>query len=291
MNILILGATGNTGSIIVNQLKKKQANFGVMVTRYKDAEKLELQEKQIRIGNFDDVASLVEAFEGVNRIYVLTPIHAKARDWVKNIIVAAKTANVKHLVKQSGLKASKDATSEVIREHAITDGLIKESGIDYTLIQPNTFFQNFYANLASINAEGRFYSSLGETAVSLVDINDVAGVAVAALTEDGHVGKTHLITGPESLTSSQQAKILSEAIGKEISYIDLPEQALIGGLKEAGFGDWLSEKLGEMITWFTEGDYGFTTHTVEEVLGRKPRSFADFADELALSIDKTKKQY
>ena len=288
MTILVMGATGNTGSAIVNQLKEKQADFSVVATTNEAATTLSLENERIRIGDFDDIASLTEALKGIQRVYLLTPIHPYATTWVKNVIQAAKEAGVKHIVKQSGLKASLDATSEVIREHAYTDNLIKQSGLDYTLIQPNTFFQNFYGNLPSINAEGRFYSSLGDTALSLVDINDVAAVAVAALTQSGHEGKTHHVTGSEALTSSEHAKLLSAASGKDITYIDIPEAALVGALKQAGLRDWLSEKLGEMITWFKQGDYGLVTNTVEAVTGRKPRTFAEFAQELSHSIEGVK---
>jgi len=285
MTILVMGATGNTGSIIVNQLKEKQVDFSVMATANEDTTKLGLDKGQVRTGDFNDLLSLTAAFQGVQRVYLLTPIHPSSTAWVENVIAAAKEAGVRHIVKQSGLKASLDATSEVIRGHAHTDNLIKQSGLDYTLIQPNTFFQNFYANLPSINAEGRFYSSLGDTALSLVDINDVAAVAVAALTERGHAGKTHHITGSEALTSSQHAQLLSDASGKAITYIDIPETALVGALKEAGLGNWLSDALGGMITWFTQGDYALTTNTIEEVTGRKPRTFAEFAQELSHSIE------
>ena len=286
MNILVLGATGNTGSVIVNQLKENQADFGIMANDHSDTSKLGLEENQIRIGNFDDVASLVTAFQGVEKIYVLTPIHPKAQEWVENIVTAAKEAGVKHLVKQSGYKARKDAQSGPIRVHAITDDLIKNSGLDYTLIQPNMFFQYFYLNLETINAEGNFYSCFGDTALSLVDINDVAAVAVKALTEDGHSGKTYCLTGPEALTSAQHAALLTTASGKQINYVDIPKEALIGAYKQAGLGDWLAVEFGEMFEWFTVGDYTSVTDTVENVLGRKPRNFADFSQELAHSIEK-----
>ncbi|TCI84803.1 SDR family oxidoreductase [Tenacibaculum sp. M341] len=286
MEILVLGATGNTGSLIVNQLKEKQVDFGIMATKNSDTTKLGLEENQIRIGDFNDIESLITVFEGVEKIYVLTPIHPKAQEWVENIVSAAKTANVKHLVKQSGFKARKDALSGPIRVHAITDELIKKSGLDYTLIQPNMFFQYFYLNLETINAEGNFYSCFGDTALSLVDINDVVDIAVKALTEDGHAGKTYCLTGPESFTSAKHAELLTEVSGKQINYVDIPKEALIGAYKQAGLGDWLAVEFGEMFEWFTVGDYTSVTDTVETVLGRKPRSFTEFSKELAHSIKK-----
>ncbi|WP_299628370.1 SDR family oxidoreductase [uncultured Tenacibaculum sp.] len=286
MEILVLGATGNTGSLIVNQLKEKQVDFGIMATKNSDVAKLGLQQNQIRIGDFNDIESLITAFEGVEKIYVLTPIHPKTQEWVENIVSAAKTANVKHLVKQSGFKARKDALSGPIRVHAITDELIKNSGLDYTLIQPNMFFQYFYLNLETINTEGNFYSCFGDTALSLVDINDVVDIAVKALTEDGHAGETYCLTGPESLTSAKHAELLTDASGKQINYVNIPKEALIGAYKQAGLGDWLAVEFGEMFEWFTVGDYTSVTNTVETVLGRKPRSFTDFSKEMAHSIEK-----
>lgn len=285
MKILVLGATGNTGSVILKQLKEKRSDFSIMTTSRDNSESLGLLAEQVRTGNYDDVPSMVAAMEGINRIYLVMPMHPDMIAWVKNVIAAAKKANVKHIVKQSGLSANSSAKSQIVRDHAVSDLLIKESGIDYTLIQPNSFFQNLYGNLPTINAEGCFYLPLGEAPLSLVDINDVAGVAVAALTEEGHAGKTHLITGAEALTSSEQAKLLSEASGKTITYVNVPQEAVANALKEAGMGEWLSENLAEMLAWFAEGNYGQVTDTIQTVLGREPRAFADFAKELVQSIE------
>jgi uncharacterized protein YbjT (DUF2867 family) len=285
MNILVLGATGNTGSAIVKQLKAKKADFGIMTSSKESAVALELREDQIRIGDFDDVASLTVAMEGISRIYLVMPMHPKTVDWVANVITAAKQAQVQHIVKQSGLNASITAKSQIIRDHAVTDELIRNSGLSFTLIQSNSFFQNLYGNLPTINSEGQFYAPLGNSSHSLVDMNDVASVAVAALTEEGHEGKTHRITGSESLTSAEQAKLLSEASGKEIIYVDIPKEALAEALKGFGMDSWTSEKIAEMMAWFAEEKgYSEVYNTIEDVLGRKPRPFSDFAQELSHSI-------
>jgi len=286
MNILVLGATGNTGSAIVNQLKEKEADFSILTSNKDSAAALELREDQIRVGDFADIPSLVAAMNGVSRIYLVMPMHPNTVEWVSNVITAAKQADVQHIVKQSGLNASVSATSQIISDHAATDELIKDSGLTFTLIQPNSFFQNHYGNLATINSDGQFYAPLGNSSHSIVDMNDVASVAVAALTEQGHENKIHRITGSESLSSAEQAKRLSEASGKEITFVDIPKESLEEALNGMGMDSWTSEKIAEMLAWFAaEKGYSEVYNTVEEVLGRKPRSFSDFAVELSHSIE------
>jgi uncharacterized protein YbjT (DUF2867 family) len=284
MDILVLGATGNTGSAIVKKLKEKQADFGVLTSQSDNAEKLALDETQVRVGDFDDVDSLKNAMQGVSRIYLVMPISPETVAWTENVIAAAKASGVKHIVKQSGLNARSDANSAIIRDHAKTDAIIMSSGLEYTIIQPNSFFQNFYGNLPTIKAEGSFYLPLGQTAHSLVDINDVAHVAAAVLTGDGHTGKVYQITGAEALTSADQAKLLSDASGKDITYVDVPKEAVEAALNGFGMDPWLSHNLAEMMAWFAEGDYAPVYDTVERVLGRAPRSFSDFAEEFSHSI-------
>ena len=120
--------------------------------------------------------------------------------------------------------------------------------------------------------------------VDEADIHDVAAVAVAALTELGHAGKTYLLTGSEALTSAEQATLLSKASGKEITYVEVPKEGLEAALKGYGMDAWQADKLSELLAWFAKGNYYQVSNTIETVLGRKPRTFADFAQELAHSI-------
>ncbi len=165
-----------------------------------------------------------------------------------------------------------------------TDALIQSSGLTYTIIQPNSFFQNLYGNLPTINATGQFYMPLGDKALSVVDINDVADLAAAVLTQDGHEGKTYKITGPQALSMAEQAQILSQASGKDIQYVNVPKEAVQSALLDAGMDDWSAKNISELLAWFAEGPYSEVTATVETVLGRKPRPFADFAEEFAHAV-------
>jgi uncharacterized protein YbjT (DUF2867 family) len=286
MKILVLGATGNTGSEVVRQLSDINAEFGIMARNENAAEKLGLTAEQVRIGNYDNVDAMTAAMQGIEKIYVAMPAHPDNLVWTENVVAAAKAANIRQIVKLSGMGAKADAGSEIIRTHVATDDVVKASGIDYTIVQPNSFFQNLYGSLAIINAMGKFFLPLANAKQSVIDVRDVAAVVVTALTQSGHENQTYLISGPEALTFTEQAEILSQAAGKEIEYVAVPEEAAAAAMKEAGMDNWLAEKLAEIMAWFSEGHYAEVTDTVEKVTGNKPRNFRDFAAEFAYSVEK-----
>lgn len=286
MEILVLGATGNTGSEVVKQLKEAGADFGIMARSADAANKLDLNPNQVRVSNYDDVETMTKALEGVKKIYVAMPAHPSNQQWIENTVVAAKAAGVELIVKLSGMGAKADAGSEIIRTHVLTDDIVKASGIAYTIVQPNSFFQNLYGSLPTINAMGQFFLPLAQAKQSVIDIRDVAAVVVTALTQSGHENQTYLISGPEALTFAEQAAILTEVSGKQIDYIAVPQEAAESAMKGAGMDNWTAEKLAEIMAWFGEGHYASVTDTVERVTGNKPRTFRAFAEEFSAVIEK-----
>jgi uncharacterized protein YbjT (DUF2867 family) len=284
MDTLILGATGNTGSEVVRQLKQTNARFGVMARDPGAADKLGLTPDQVRVGRFDDAGSMVGAMTGIKKIYVAMPAHPDNVAWMENVLTAAKTAGVEHIVKLSGMGASADAGSEIIRTHVVTDDLVKASGITYTIVQPNSFFQNLYGSLATINATGKFFMPLGQAKQSVIDIRDVAAVVVNTLTKPGHGNQTYLLSGPEALTFAEQAAILSQVSGKPIEYVAVSQDAAEAAMKDAGMDEWTASRLAEILAWFSEGHYAQVTDTVKAVTGHPARSFKTFAEEFATQI-------
>ena len=281
MTILVLGATGNTGSEVVQQLKQKNAAFRVMVRNTQSAAPLCLADDQVRLGNFDDIDSLTRTMDGITSVYLAMVAHQDNQKWVENVITAMKAAGAKHLVKLSGIGATEDAGSEIIRVHAKTDKMVQGSGLDYTLIQPNSFYQNLFGSVETIKNSNQFFLPLKDVKQSVVDIRDVAAVAVAALIDTGHAGKTYLLSGPQSLSFAEQAKILSDAAGKDIQYIHVPKEAAEEAMSSSGMDPWLAAHLAEIMDWFTQGSYDYVTDDIEQVLGRPARTFAAFAKEFA----------
>ena len=109
----------------------------------------------------------------MDRLYVAMPAHPDNEAWMGNVSSAAKNAGVRHIVKLSGMGASLDAGSDIIRVHAKTDALLKASGLAYTLLQPNSFYQNTFSAIPTIRSQGAIYMSLGDSRQSFIDIRDV----------------------------------------------------------------------------------------------------------------------
>ncbi|MDJ0782629.1 MAG: SDR family oxidoreductase [Desulfosarcinaceae bacterium] len=272
--LLIAGATGNTGSEVVRQLSAAEIPFSALIRDRRKAP--EIPNATWVEGNFTDRDSLAAAFDGHDRIYVAMPAHPDNAQWMHHLLDAAQSAGVRHVVKLSGMGANLAAGSEIIRVHAQTDALLKASGIAYTLLQPNSFYQNILSAIATIQAEGAIYISLGESRQSFIDIRDVAAVAVKALTEAGHAGKTYLLSGPEALSFHDLAEKVSKAIGKPVTYHPISDAQMQAGLLKAGLSEWEAEKLAEIFSWFAKGGYEAVTPDVESVLGRPPLRFDDF---------------
>lgn len=117
--------------------------------------------------------------------------------------------------------------------------------------------------------------------VSIVDVRDIAAVAVKALTDDDrndrYNNKTYLITGPEALSYHQDAEILSNATGKKIDYVNITDEEARGAMKEIGMNDWLINTISDLYTYFRKGYASQVFSAFEEVTGKKPITFAQFA--------------
>jgi uncharacterized protein YbjT (DUF2867 family) len=212
---------------------------------------------------------------------LLTPDVPNAHEFASNLVNEAKKAEVIHIVKQSIMGADLKADVGTMRLHRQAEKIIEQSGIPFTFLRPNEFMQNFINfHSHSIKSNNAFYIPLEDAKVSVVDVRDIAAVAVKSLTENGnnkHNNKTYLITGPESLSYNQMAEILSNATGKKISYVNVSEEEARGAMKEMGMDDWLINTISELFNYFRKGYASQVYSGVEEITGKKPTTFAQFA--------------
>ncbi|MBK5968895.1 MULTISPECIES: NmrA family NAD(P)-binding protein [Thiorhodovibrio] len=262
--VLVLGATGKTGRRIVSSLK----NLGVPV----------------RLGSrsaspafdWNNAASWDDCLEGVTKIYInYAPDLAMpgATDAISELVSRARSADVKHLVLLSGRGEAEAQACEAI---------IRHSGIDWTIVRASWFNQNF--------SEGAFGDMVRAGQITLpdvstpepfVDVDDIAEVAVVALTQPGHAGELYEVTGPRLLTLADVAEELSQATGRTIHYRPVTHDAFVQGVGDSGVPRDVLWMLDYLFATVLDGRNAYLTDGVQRALGREPKDFSDYAREIA----------
>src|ERR687894_1604122 len=220
--ILVSGATGNNGTEILKRLATGDVQARAMVRNLDRASAIALPDAELVEGDFDRPETLLAALAGVERAFLLTNSSERAQAQQIAFIDAARQSGVVHVVKLSQFEADVNAPDRFRRYHAVVEAALQASGLAYTILRPNLYMQgllNFRSTIATQNA---FYAAAGDAKVSMVDVRDNAEVAVAALTEFGHEGKIYDLTGPKALTHTKMAEDLSETLGRQVSFIDIP---------------------------------------------------------------------
>ncbi|OGP78263.1 MAG: NAD(P)-dependent oxidoreductase [Deltaproteobacteria bacterium RBG_16_49_23] len=276
--ILVTGATGNIGLQIVKQLSVLGENVRAAVHSAKNvpiikeagAEPVEL--------DFNRPETLRDAFRGIEKVYLLTPLVPNMVEMGAHLVEEAKKGGVKYIVRSSGLGADIEPGITLSRWHREIEKMIEASGIPYTFLRPNSFMQN-YANLFgyTIKTQNAFYLPVGDGKAALVDVRDIAAAAAAVLTKSGHENRAYNLTGPEALSNHEVAEILSKVTGRKINYVNVSEDDARRGMREAGMPEVIVEALIELYAIQRAGYTAALSPDVERVTGKKPMSFNQFA--------------
>ena len=152
---------------------------------------------------------------------------------------------------------------------------------DFHLFAPESLHAGFAEFRAEHKEKSAFFAAAGEARISAVDVRDLADVAVAALTGSQHDNKHYSLTGPEGLTFGEMAKELSAALGRTITFVDVPPEAMRGALADLGLPAWQADGLLEEFAMYRRGEATAVESGVVEALNRGPRSFGEFARDYA----------
>ncbi len=279
--ILVTGATGSNGTEIIKRLAARNVQVRAMVRDRAKAKDIEIANVEIVEGNFDRPETLQSALTGVKRAFLLTNSSESAEAQQIAFINAAKQSGVEHIVKLSQFKADANSPGRFLRYHAAVEAALQASGMAYTFLRPNLFMQgllNFRSAIASQNA---FYAAADDAKVSVVDVRDIAEVAVAALTEAGHEGKIYDLTGSQSLTHGEMAAYLSTALGRQITFVNVSPEAMYDNLLSIGFPLWQADGLMEEYAHYRRNEAAEVTSGVRDAISQEPRSFESFARDYA----------
>ena len=282
--ILITGATGNLGSSVVEQLLKTSSSDKFITTSSSNdgVTKLSKLGLNARLANFNDVTSLQEAFKGIDKILLISTMDQNRLEQHKNVVDAAKSQGVKHIVYTSF--AIKDIYSSGVKDlmisHFETEDYIKASGLTYTLLR-NTMYADALIQILGPNAVNQNINLPGGEGKVPYALRREMGEATAnLLLQEGHENKTYNITGSQSFSYDEVAAALSKLSGKVINYTSISEEDFKSTLKQAGFPDFAIYLHAGTIYDVKKHQYEIESKSLEELLNRQPASLDDFVKEV-----------
>jgi uncharacterized protein YbjT (DUF2867 family) len=284
--ILVTGATGTNGRLVVQELLRAGAPVRAMVQDVTRAADLQRAGAQLVVADFDRSDTLDRALAGVERALLLSAVDERLVEREARFVTASRKAGVRHLVKFSAIGAHPAASFTFGRQHGASERVIIDGGVPFTFIQPNFFMQNLLWSADAIKTRGEVSSTLGEAPVSHVDARDIAGVIGATLIEpiDRHAGRIHLVTGPAALTFARVAETLSQVLERPIRYVNLTDDQLRSGLVASGQPDWQATALVELNIYARQGHASVVTDTIERVSGRPARTLEQWARDHAAAF-------
>ena len=211
------GGTGAIGSELLRLLSQAGIPARALVRNPNKAQKM--PGITWVVGDLARPETLKTAFEGAEKVFLLTHYYEDMVELQHNAIVAARAAGVTHVVKVSAFAATDHSKAPIGQWHYQIEKELEESGMDWTMLQPHHFMTNLVAQAEYVIKEGAIYSPSGDGKIPYVDPRDVAAVAFVTLTQPGHLGKTYVVTGSEAISYRQASEIIGTAIGKKLRFV------------------------------------------------------------------------
>ena len=275
--ILITGATGTVGSEIVKQMAAKNVPARAFVRDAEKSKVIAAAEIEISVGDFEQPETLDAALKGVETAFLLPANSPRQVEQSGNFIRAAVRAKTPFVVKLSNFAPDINSSYAIARSHAETERDLAESGLSYALLRPNFFMQNLFGFAAAIK-QGKFSLPAANSRISMIDVRDIAAVAVAVLTAPAkHAGQKYQLTGAQALTFADVAAELSAATGKTVIYENLSDEEFKNQQLSAGISEAAAETSIKGFQGFRAGQNEIITDSVEKLIGKPPTSFGEFA--------------
>lgn len=279
--ILVTGATGTVGGAVMQLLKDdaRSGDIELVGAARSDASAKKLHDDGFTAVHFDfdDPASLGPALEGVDSVFLLTGYSVDMLVHSKRVLDAARARGVRHIV-HLGALAADDTPHAHFAWHQLVERAIEGMGFSWTHLHPNFFMDTVWRGFVS--RPDRLVHFVGDRRVSFVSSQDMAAVAAAALRDpDAHAGKAYPLA-VEALTFAELAAILAEVTGRPVEYRPRPASQLLAIMERQGAETTYASGLADGIARIEEGgmpEAGMTFDTVEQVTGRKPVLWRDFA--------------
>lgn len=279
--ILVTGATGNIGAELLRLLLEDHQRVRVLA---RDPSKLASLAGRAEVvqGDLMKPGGLPAVFAGVEKAFIMVASIEDIPTAAAPIFQAAKTAGVHHVVFLSSGTIHFQPAVAIGNWHLAGEEALKATGMQWTMLRPGNFASNSVRWAGPIQAQGSVFGTHASHVSTVIDPRDIAAVAAKALTQPGHEGRTHTLTGPERVSAKAQVDTLARVLGKPVRFVEVPEAGAKAGMMKSG----MPEKLAEGILELTRPGHSHAddlTTTVQDVTGTPARSFEVWArDHVAL---------
>ena len=280
MRILVIGGTGTVGSEVVRELLARKATVQVL-TRSKDKAKGLPAGVEAVTGDLLDPNTVRSVFKGVDGVFMLLAVSATETHEGLMALNGMRMAGLKRIAYMSVHNLEQALHLPHFGSKLPIETVLKTSGIPYTIVRPNNFFQNDYWFKDAMIQHGVYPQPIGDIGLSRVDVRDIAEAVAITLMTPGHEGQTYNIVGPEVLTGKSTAEIWSRALGKAITYggndLNAWEKQSLQSLPA-----WMVFDFRLMYAFFQEKGLKADQSDIDrltKLLGHAPRGFKDFAEE------------
>lgn len=277
---LVTGASGTLGKAVLTEVAKSGAEHRAMYRSATEAAKAPAETSTV-IADFSKKETLPPALAGVHSVFLVCASIPQLIELEWNMIDACVAADIGHIVLSSAMGAREWRKSFPSWHRRVEDKL-KSTKVSFTILRPNSFHQNVTTYYApSIRSGGVFHSSMGNAAVSFLDVRDIAVVAAKSLAGAEHSGKTYELNGPEALTYSELAEKIAKHSGRDIQYVDIPADKQRQAMLDRGLPEWHADAVLDLQAYYLKGKGGKIDGLLEQLIGVPPITMDQFLAEFA----------
>lgn len=271
--VLVTGATGNVGSVVVDALLRRGERVRAAVRSDTDALRVHAGAETV-VFDFESPGTFDAALEGVDRVFLMRPPHMADASAFEPFISAMGEAGISRVIFLSLMGVERNP---VVPHHAI-ERLLKASGLPWTMLRPSFYMQNLSTtHLADIRELGEIIVPAGGGRTSLIDSRDIGEAAAVLLSSEGHERRAYTVSGPQAITYDEVARILTQETGREIRYTRPSGRLFARHMRGRGFDPGFVTVMRGIYLVARLRMAGAITDDLEQLLGRPPRTFREFA--------------
>ena len=262
---VVLGATGNTGSVVVDTLLSKKQPVRVVVRSADKGATWKTKSADVAVASLDDVPALTKAFEGAKGLYLMVPPNYGAVAWLSDqqarmdrAAEAVKKSGVSHVVYLSSIGGQLPSGTGPIRAVHYGEGTLGEVVKHLTILRPSYFMENWAPAIGAAKAQGGLPTFIAPQAkIPMISTKDIGRIGAEQLIAGGQGKKILELAGPEEYSPDQVAAVLGQVLGKPVTAQHAPLSAVVPTFKSFGFSDEAAKLFEEMYTAFSKGAVGY----------------------------------